>query len=235
MANKPIDGCFRSCTHCGGGPIWLSPSRTARTTRTFCGPVCKAEASLTGTPEKKKAYMTVYRSENAVQIAIQVRGHRDELGDTFKAANKSYCKKRYHKNPGPTNDDAKRRYQADPAGWYQRVAARAKVRKETDPVGERAKIAARARRRRQSDIRVAISGRMSNRIWTALKRKAGKKKSWLLSVDYTVEQLIGRLNQTMPEGYTWDDFLRGALHIDHIRPVVSFEFWSEECPGFREC
>ncbi len=39
----------------------------------------------------------------------------------------------------------------------------------------------------------------------------------------------------MPDGYTWDDFLSGALHIDHETPVAVFNFTSPSDYDFKRC
>lgn len=183
----------------------------------------------------KVDYMARYQVENADQIAVRLKVHRQELGEAYRAPDRARCNARYHADPTPGIADSKMRYQADPEAWRARTAKNVRKRKGRDPEGERAKVAKRMRLRRQNSICVTVSGRMSNRIWTALKRKAGKKKPWLKSVDYTVDQLIARLHETMPTGFGWDDFMTGALHIDHIRPVASFTFASEEDEGFRAC
>ncbi len=44
-----------------------------------------------------------------------------------------------------------------------------------------------------------------------------------------------RLQSTIPEGYTWQDFLDGKLHIDHIIPVNVHNFSSPEHLDFKRC
>ena len=58
---------------------------------------------------------------------------------------------------------------------------------------------------------------------------------WEDLVGYNYSQLERRLKKTMPEGYSWDDFLIGDLHIDHIRPIASFNITSADCFDFRQC
>jgi hypothetical protein len=52
---------------------------------------------------------------------------------------------------------------------------------------------------------------------------------------FTIEQLEKRLRSTMPAGYTWQDFMSGALHIDHVLPVDAFEYERPTDPGFIAC
>jgi 5-methylcytosine-specific restriction endonuclease McrA len=39
----------------------------------------------------------------------------------------------------------------------------------------------------------------------------------------------------MPLGYTWQDFLSGKLHIDHIIPIAAFNFRSPGDADFKHC
>ena len=52
---------------------------------------------------------------------------------------------------------------------------------------------------------------------------------------YTPVELESRLRSTLPDGYKWEDFLNGELHIDHIRPVASFDFEKMDDPDFLAC
>ena len=64
--------------------------------------------------------------------------------------------------------------------------------------------------------------------------KAGRH--WEGLVGYTVEDLVKQLKSTLPQNYTWQDFLdRGKLHIDHIIPISAFEFDKPEDLQFKEC
>jgi hypothetical protein len=78
--------------------------------------------------------------------------------------------------------------------------------------------------------------RMSTGMWHALKLGTGKRRySWLALVPYTIDQLRARLTRTMPSGYSWDDFLSGDLHIDHIVPQSAFNFRSPCDYDFQRC
>ncbi len=58
---------------------------------------------------------------------------------------------------------------------------------------------------------------------------------WENLLGYKCAALEERLRSTIPPGYTWDDFLSGKLHIDHIKPVALFNITSTESLEFREC
>jgi hypothetical protein len=93
------------------------------------------------------------------------------------------------------------------------------------------------RLRRLRDPGFVLTCRMSTAIAGALKAKRTSKNgsSWKQLVPYTVEELRHRLLCTMPDGYTWGDFITGKLHIDHIIPKSVFHYSSASDWDFRRC
>lgn len=43
---------------------------------------------------------------------------------------------------------------------------------------------------------------------------------------------MAHLERQFLPGMTWEN--RGEWHIDHIRPLCSFQFQTPDCPQFRE-
>lgn len=75
---------------------------------------------------------------------------------------------------------------------------------------------------------------MATAIWESLKgNKAGRH--WETLVGYTLQGLIAHLKGTIPDGYTWQDYLDGKLHLDHIIPVAAFDFTKPEDNDFKRC
>jgi 5-methylcytosine-specific restriction endonuclease McrA len=68
-----------------------------------------------------------------------------------------------------------------------------------------------------------------------LKKQEKNRRKWCDLVGYNVEQLKTRLELTMPDEYTWDSFLEGKLHIDHIIPISAFNFDKPEHIDFKRC
>jgi len=68
---------------------------------------------------------------------------------------------------------------------------------------------------------------MRARVWGYLKQgKAGI--SWEALVGYTVDDLRAHLEELFADGMTWETFGLFGWHIDHIRPVVSFDLTDPE-------
>ena len=87
---------------------------------------------------------------------------------------------------------------------------------------------------KKTDLKYNLNRRMKTAIGMSLKgNKAGRH--WEDLVGYTLINLIKRLKKTMPKGYTWQDFLEGKLHIDHIIPKNVFNFTKSEHIDFKRC
>ncbi len=86
----------------------------------------------------------------------------------------------------------------------------------------------------QFTIRYKLNLRMANAINKSLK---GKKngRSWESLVGYTLEELMTHLESQFKPGMTWENHGRSGWHIDHIRPIASFNFTSPDDPEFKEC
>jgi hypothetical protein len=85
----------------------------------------------------------------------------------------------------------------------------------------------------KKNVSYLINHRMADGIRKSLRNN--KKGKWLGYVDYSVEELWTRLLDTMPSGYTVEDFISGELHIDHIYPMSKFDIQSPQDEGFTKC
>lgn len=97
---------------------------------------------------------------------------------------------------------------------------------------------ARETRRRKDPSRYLVQERMSCAVRVSLKRyaKAGKNRApWAELVGYGPTQLAAHLKRTLPDGWSWQDFLDGKMDIDHIIPVSAHNFSTAECADFKRC
>ena len=88
---------------------------------------------------------------------------------------------------------------------------------------------------RRSRPREKLAVRIGGQIRYALKKGIKAGRPWETLVGFTKYDLIKRLDDTMPDGYTWQDFLDGKLHVDHIIPVSVFNFKTPEDIDFKKC
>lgn len=90
------------------------------------------------------------------------------------------------------------------------------------------------KKQRRNDLRFNLNQKMRVGIWQSIRQNKNGCK-WENFVDYNIDQLRRRLKRTMPKGYTWQDFLAGELHIDHIIPKSMFNFRKPEHIDFKKC
>lgn len=90
--------------------------------------------------------------------------------------------------------------------------------------------------KRVSTSKGRLNNSISVRIRQSLKRNSGSKngRHWETLVGYTVEELKSHLEKQFVEGMNWKN--HGSYwHIDHKRPIASFNFDSPEHPDFKKC
>lgn len=84
------------------------------------------------------------------------------------------------------------------------------------------------------DLKRNIDNRASGLIYNALKKE--KRSSDLVALfGYNLSDLMRRLKKTMPEGYCWQDYLEGILHVDHIVPKAVFNYYKVGHTDFKRC
>ena len=88
--------------------------------------------------------------------------------------------------------------------------------------------------RLKTNLKYNLRCRMLHAVGKALK---GNKKGrhWEALLGYTLNDLIKRLKKTMPEGYCWNDYLSGKLHVDHKIPISVYNFTKPEHIDFKRC
>lgn len=90
-------------------------------------------------------------------------------------------------------------------------------------------------RRRKTDLKYVISKNTSRAIRLSLGKSVKAGRHWEDLVGYTLSDLKKRLQKTLPKNYTWQDYVNGELHIDHIIPISAFHFSKPEHPDFKKC
>lgn len=89
------------------------------------------------------------------------------------------------------------------------------------------------KKKRQNDINFKLNELVGNSIRNGIKDKGFKK--WCTIVGYSIEELKTHLETTFQDGLTWEIYLKGGYHIDHIIPkhLYSFESYLDE--DFKKC
>ena len=79
---------------------------------------------------------------------------------------------------------------------------------------------------------------LTKRLYSVIRQAILKDKegwTWESWVGYGLHDLCNRLIETLPEGFTWIDYLDGKLELDHIMPVSAFDYETPDDPEFKEC
>lgn len=178
--------------------------------------------------------MKAWREKKRVEIAAYNKAYKEANKANLAESVRERSRRWYQENRQRALARDKAKYAANPDMKRANAAKSKAARRAKDEAIFKEKQAAYVRERRKGDARFALDGRMSNMVFYALRReKAGR--SWKTLVDYTLDELVDRLNETMPDGYSWADFLSGELHIDHEIPRRAFNYTSPDDYDFKRC
>jgi len=157
--------------------------------------------------EKKRANQWYKDNlESAKEYQKQNRAHRTEIQIQWRKDNPEKSKQ-YNKN----GSERIKKWVKDNPGYYAKRWEKNKI-----------------------DLKYNLNHKISGGIYKSLKaKKAGKH--WESIVGYPLKDLIKRLKKTMPEDYTWNDYIIGRLQIDHIIPIAVFNFTKLEHIDFKRC
>jgi hypothetical protein len=89
--------------------------------------------------------------------------------------------------------------------------------------------------RKNTIPQVAIRARMKDMVRRTLCRGGKGGRMWQELVDYTVEDLRKHLQKKFTPGMTWEKFLKGEIHIDHVIPIKAFNITSYKDHDFKRC
>jgi hypothetical protein len=80
-------------------------------------------------------------------------------------------------------------------------------------------------KRLKTDTKFRLDRNISRSIRRSLKSsKNTRDDHWKLILGYTIKDLKRRLFSTIPNDYSWNDYLSGELELDHIIPVNKYNY-----------
>lgn len=161
-------------------------------------------------------------------LFYKTKNTKDGFQNTCKSCARKKSAKRQKKNPEIQRAAAKKWRRTHPEKAKQ-VAQKSRSRQEY--------IEHRRKQRRElyhSTSRINLLWRIRAAVRRCLREgKAGE--SWEKVVGYSLKQLKRHLEKQFTEGMSWDAFLRGEIHIDHIIPVSAFTFSKPDDIQFKAC
>lgn len=153
-----------------------------------------------------------------------------EFGRGKKSAAACYCSKACRK----AADDDKKREWLEQNPEKRKEVANAYARKMTEEKGE-AWLKARQRKdayiaeRLATDPQYRLAHNCRTRINIALRTQlAGKSRRSPELLGCTIPQLVEHIEAQFKPGMTWDNWTRDGWHLDHIRPLASFDLTDPE-------
>jgi len=88
--------------------------------------------------------------------------------------------------------------------------------------------------RKENNPKYRLHMKISKAISKSIKRGSKGGESWLTFVEYSLDELVTHLRAGVPDGYTWDDYLSGTLHLDHIVPISVHNFNKPQDADFKK-
>ena len=171
--------------------------------------------------DKRKAQHKAYREANIDKRKAQHKAYRMANPDKTKANSKAYRKA----NPDKTKANSKAWREANPdkkkanaKAYYE--ANRDKIKAYR--VANRDKINARHSNYIKTDIQYKLSRRLRSRLYKALQGNF-KNGSAVTDLGCSIDELKMHLESKFQPGMTWDNWSFEGWHIDHIKPLASFD------------
>lgn len=163
--------------------------------------------------DKIAEYKKQWKKENIEKIIAQRKEYRQKNANEIRVKQKEY----YNKNRENLLEYQARHYQNNcdsrkkQASEYRKLNYN-KIRKYQNEW---------EKNKRLTDAKFSINSRISRAITRGL--QFGKEgNSWRDLVDFTLDELINHIERLFLPGMSWEN--RSEWHIDHIKPIASFNF-----------
>lgn len=155
----------------------------------------------------------------------------------------------YWADPEAAREKGRRKYHADPVAGRAQVAKsyqkhRIKRRAAVDAYNEanREKVQQRRRDYYQQKIKTDPAKKLRLRVRARFKFGVAKllkqgrlNRKFEALFGYTPKELADYIVSKFQPGMTIEDLMAGRIHIDHIKPVSSFNVTGLDCPELRAC
>lgn len=137
------------------------------------------------------------------------------------------CKSVAHKQWRKANPVKTKNLRA--ATYRRNIDAAKRYQKKTRSIRNAAEKA-----RRGNDPSFALKCRIRVLMYASLRHTKNGRK-WQKLVGYSIDDLRRHLEKQFKKDMSWDRFLAGEIHIDHIIPISVFNFEKPEDEDFKKC
>ena len=174
--------------------------------------------------DKEKAQQKAYRAANVDKIKVYNKAHYVANADKYKAQQKIYRAANVDKKKAHyvANADKKKAYYLDNLDKIKayRKANVDKIKAQTKAY--KISIRDKNKERYKTDIQYKLSVLLRARFLMALKRNQ-KTGSAVRDLGCSIGELQTHLESKFQSGMTWDNHGLYGWHIDHIKPLASFD------------
>lgn len=176
----------------------------------------------------KRAKDREYRKLNAAKIDEKQRRKRAENPEHYKA-----IAKRQRDSRTPEQKEWKRNYDRE---YKEKNRERIKANRH-DKAEKIRKWKREWQKKRMSDLAFRIKKNLRGRIYYALKGRTKKSDSTTALLGCPIEYFKKYFESLFTDGMTWDCYLKGEIHIDHIKPCILFDLTDpkqqQECFNYK--
>jgi hypothetical protein len=170
--------------------------------------------------EYLRAYLKEYRKTHRASIDLVKKAvYRKKYNATHKEK-RAIDRKRYYAKNKERIIEKQKEYRKHSKNWLKDCHKIKKNNKRNE--------------RRRTDISYVINCRMSYMVYDSLRQNKNGRK-WEELVGYNLGQLKRHLEKQFKKGMTWENILKGEIHIDHKIPVSVFNITSYDCIDFKRC
>ena len=180
---------------------------------------------ITDSKLRRNAYDKAYRTANPDKIKAKNKAYRTANRDKIKAKNKAYRTANIDKIKA--NDKAYRtanidKIKANDKAYYEANIDKTKAQHKAYYEANRDKIKDRQNNRIKTDIQYKLSRRLRSRLYHALQGNQ-KTGSAVRDLGCSIDELRLYLESKFQSGMSWDNWSFYGWHIDHIKPLASFD------------
>jgi hypothetical protein len=185
------------------------------------GAAAKKRAARRADPEKIRSYDRARYAADSKPKQMSARRHRAANVEKFRE---------WERARGATN-----KRKATQAASRKRNAAAIQERVRRWRKNNADRVRGYYRQKWLNDPRHRLRSNITRGINFSLARgvKGKDGRSWQRLLGYTVDDLRTHLERQFARGMSWDNY--GKWHVDHIRPVATFNFKTVDDPDFRAC
>jgi len=204
----------------------------------------KSWKDITNPKERQKAYKKAYREDNKDKISKQNKAYKKDNKDKISKQTKAYKKDNKDKikeqrnayleaNRDKVKEQKKVYYESNKdkvsvqnkdykKNNKDKISVQNKIYCETNREKLRFQKNNYSKNRKKTDIQFKLSCNLRARLHSAINRnyKAG---SAVKDLGCTIDELKTYLESKFQSGMSWDNWKMDGWHIDHIKPLTSFD------------